>query len=202
MEQRQRSQSARRPVSKQARENLSRAANAANGAGLPPANSMAAFLSDSIFEDAVELGTDSFSGLQRKLLQMEDQHKAQLAAQRKEMLKTLTAQDLKHKEEMKAMADSIRLLSTELSKLTIKHQEEAEKLKEVQKKLKATEDKNQAFEKKVRKDLANKVGLKDTFVIRSLNSTAVMAHQRFWKGEKMVIDRFEDPEASDPEDWR
>eukprot|EP00808_Paulinella_micropora_P013801 g15146.t1 len=54
----------------------------------------------------------------------------------------------------------------------------------------------------LKREMNNKVGLSNTFVIRTLNTTAIQAHQRFWKGEKMVIDRFEAEDARDPEDWR
>eukprot|EP00457_Paulinella_chromatophora_P006320 gb/GEZN01006338.1/.p1 GENE.gb/GEZN01006338.1/~~gb/GEZN01006338.1/.p1 ORF type:complete len:345 (-),score=75.41 gb/GEZN01006338.1/:532-1566(-) len=55
---------------------------------------------------------------------------------------------------------------------------------------------------RLKSELQSKVALGTTFIIRSLNSTCIQAHQRFWKGEKMVIDRFEARDARDPEDWR
>eukprot|EP00457_Paulinella_chromatophora_P016893 gb/GEZN01017804.1/.p1 GENE.gb/GEZN01017804.1/~~gb/GEZN01017804.1/.p1 ORF type:complete len:244 (-),score=59.11 gb/GEZN01017804.1/:51-704(-) len=54
---------------------------------------------------------------------------------------------------------------------------------------------------KLKTEIANKVSLKSSFVIRTLNASQIKTHQRFWKGEKMVIDRFESADARDVEDW-
>eukprot|EP00457_Paulinella_chromatophora_P017781 gb/GEZN01018919.1/.p1 GENE.gb/GEZN01018919.1/~~gb/GEZN01018919.1/.p1 ORF type:complete len:227 (-),score=45.55 gb/GEZN01018919.1/:15-695(-) len=186
---------------------------------------------NSIFDDAVALDYSPHEvtkRLKQQLVLMESkiQDQSQEVAALRKLLATQAEENKQLLNESQlSTAQAIKSLTGEISKLLLAQQEKfseelTEKLEaqalEFEEQLKsivtqtaksvkqsaATEKSREAFEKKISKALARKVGLNEIFVIRTLNSTAVMAHQRFWKGEKMVIDRFENASAADPEDWR
>eukprot|EP00808_Paulinella_micropora_P025426 g4664.t1 len=150
--------------------------------------------------------SDDLQQVQTQLLLNNEQHLQEMEASSKATTEAVKAVTMKMREAFQGHRTQLQVLHEELRK----HQKELDaqsKTIEQNKKtthaaLEEVERSRADTEMKLQGELAQKVGLGNSFIIRSLNSTAVQAHQRFWKGEKMVIDRFDSISARDPEDWR
>eukprot|EP00457_Paulinella_chromatophora_P005516 gb/GEZN01005533.1/.p1 GENE.gb/GEZN01005533.1/~~gb/GEZN01005533.1/.p1 ORF type:complete len:394 (+),score=80.97 gb/GEZN01005533.1/:129-1310(+) len=144
---------------------------------------------------------------------------AKIEAQRKE----IHAHNLQTADLNKKTFDAIASLSEVAEKMRQALLEQRDQINHLNGELKKTQDRlaesEKAFDEKlvitdkevaktksdvskVKTDLGKKISVRDVFIIRSLNQICIEAHQRFWKGEKMVIDRLEKSDARDPEDWR
>eukprot|EP00457_Paulinella_chromatophora_P010781 gb/GEZN01010897.1/.p1 GENE.gb/GEZN01010897.1/~~gb/GEZN01010897.1/.p1 ORF type:complete len:239 (-),score=47.71 gb/GEZN01010897.1/:460-1176(-) len=149
---------------------------------------------------------DDMQQLQTQVLLNNEQHLTEMEAASKATTEAVKAVTQKMREAFQGHRDQIQNLHEEL-RHTKKQLDTQSKAMEDQKKaidiaLEEGERSKQDMEMKLQGELAQKVGLGASFIVRTLNPIAIQAHQRFWKGEKMVIDRFDSVAARDPEDWR
>lgn len=139
----------------------------------------------------------------QKVEELQRQHSEELKAAAEANAALIKALTDKMTDVFNGQKKQIEALNLRLQEQSRQHTNEIQELKDdITKERKQMAKRLEAEKRRVDTELAEKVGVGMSFVLRTERDTAIQARHRFWKGETMTIDRFADKAERPLEDWQ